>query len=143
MRAEVAHKSQLDDYVSYKAAKQGVSKFFNDVIDKIWYNDLKNADTSCKGHSHQHHVPPQCQQGGLHALNMILHCTDMMQYYMQADGIPQLIVMMEDFQKKAKPAGMPIADIELVMMASAAALAAQHFSREVGNWEGLLAGSCT
>ena len=34
---------------------------------------------------------------------------------------------------------MPIADFELVMMASAAVLAAQHFPREVDDWEGLLA----
>ncbi len=32
---------------------------------------------------------------------------------------------------------MPIANIKLVMMASAAVLAAQHFPREVNNWEGL------
>jgi hypothetical protein len=32
---------------------------------------------------------------------------------------------------------MPIADAELVMMASAAVLAVQHFSREVDDWEGL------
>ena len=38
---------------------------------------------------------------------------------------------------------MPIADVELVMMSLAAVLAAQHFPREVDNWEGLLAASCT
>ncbi len=38
--------------------------------------------------------------GGLHALDMISLCTNMMQYYMQADGIPQFIVMMEDAQKR-------------------------------------------
>ena len=38
--------------------------------------------------------------GGLHDLNMILLCMDMMQYYVQADGIPQFIVMMEDAQKR-------------------------------------------
>jgi len=32
---------------------------------------------------------------------------------------------------------MPIADVELVMMASTAVLAAQHFPREVDEWEGL------
>jgi hypothetical protein len=61
----------------------------------------------------------------------------MTQYYVQADGIPQFIVMMEDAQKKAKRAGMPIGDVELGMMASAAVLAAQHFPREVDDWEGL------
>ncbi len=80
---------------------------------------------------------------GLHALDMILLCMNMMQYYMQVDGIPQFIVMMEDAQKRAKRAGMLIADIKLVMMASAAVLAAQHFPREVDNWECLPAGSCT
>ena len=38
---------------------------------------------------------------------------------------------------------MPIADIELVMMASAAVLSAQHFPREVDDWEGLPLGSRT
>jgi hypothetical protein len=38
---------------------------------------------------------------------------------------------------------MPIADIKLVMMASAAVLTAQHFPREVDDWEGLPSTSCT
>jgi hypothetical protein len=74
---------------------------------------------------------------------MISLCTDMMQYYVQADAIPQFILMMENAPKKAKWTGMPIAGIELVMMALAAVLAAQHFPREVDNWEGLPAASCT
>ncbi len=61
----------------------------------------------------------------------------MTQYYVQVDSIPQFIVMMEDAQKKAKRVGMPIANIELMMMASAAVLVAQHFPREVDDWEGL------
>ena len=43
--------------------------------------------------------------------------------YEQADGIPQYIALLEDAQKKAKRAQMPIGDAELVMMASAAVLA--------------------
>jgi hypothetical protein len=38
---------------------------------------------------------------------------------------------------------MPIAEVKLVMMPFAAVLAAQHFPREVDNWEGLPAASCT
>ncbi len=64
----------------------------------------------------------------------------MMQYYVQVDGIPQFIVMMEDAQKKAKRAGTPIADVQLVMMALAAVLAAQHFPHENDDWEGLPSG---
>jgi hypothetical protein len=77
--------------------------------------------------------------GGLHAINMISLRMNMTQYYVQADGIPQFIVMMGDAQMKAKQAGMPIADVELVMMASATILSAQHFPQEVDDLEGLLA----
>jgi hypothetical protein len=75
--------------------------------------------------------------GGFHAIDMISVCTNMHQYYTQADGIPQYIIMLEDAQKKANRAGMPIADIELVMMALAAILSAQHFPHKVNDWEGL------
>jgi hypothetical protein len=68
---------------------------------------------------------------------------DMMQYYVQADGIPKFNVMMENAPKKEKRAGMPIADVKLVMMALMAVLAAQHFPREVNDWESLPAASCT
>jgi hypothetical protein len=34
--------------------------------------------------------------GGLHAINMISLHSKMTQHYVQADGIPQFIVMMED-----------------------------------------------
>jgi hypothetical protein len=81
--------------------------------------------------------PLDANSRGLHALNMITLCTNMTQYYVQADGIPQLIVMMADAQKKTKQAGMPIANVELVMMASAAVLAAQHFPCKVDDCDGL------
>ncbi len=37
--------------------------------------------------------------GGLHAVNMITLHTNMIQYYVQAEGIPQYIVMREGAQK--------------------------------------------
>ncbi len=43
---------------------------------------------------------------------------------------------MEDAQKRAKKAGMPIVDVKLVMMALATILAAKHFLQEVDDWEG-------
>jgi hypothetical protein len=77
--------------------------------------------------------------GGLHAIDMISLHLNMTQYYVQMDGIPQFIVMMEDAQKKAKWAGMPIADVKLVIMALAAVLVVQHFPQEVNDWKGLTA----
>ena len=74
--------------------------------------------------------------GGLHAVDMITLHTKMIQYYVQAEGIPQYIIMMEDAQKKTKRVGMPIADVKLVMMASAAVLVAQYFPCKITDWEG-------
>jgi len=138
VRAEAAHKSRLDDYASYKAAERGVAKFLRDVVNEIWHNDLKDAETFyTKVMAIEIMALLDTNSGGLHAVDMISLRTNMTQYYMQADGIPQFIIMMEDAQKKAKRAGMPITDVELVMMALAAVLAAQHFPREVDDWDAL------
>ncbi len=45
VRAEAAHKTRLDDYASFEAAERGAAKFLREVVDKVWYNDLKDADT--------------------------------------------------------------------------------------------------
>jgi hypothetical protein len=141
--AEAAHKSRLDDYASYKAAERGVAKYLRYVVDEIWYNDLRDTKTFyTKVTALEIMAHLNANSGGLHAIDIISLRLNMTQYYIQADGIPQFIAMMEDAQKKAKQAGMPIADVELVMMALAAILAAQHFPREVDNWEGLPAIDC-
>jgi len=122
----------------FEAAERGAAKFLREVVDEVWYNDLKDADTFYTKVTALEIISfLDANSGGLHAIDMISLRTNMHPYYGQADGIPQYIIMLEDAQKKAKRAGMPIADIELVMMASAAVLAAQHFPREVDDWEGL------
>jgi hypothetical protein len=45
--------------------------------------------------------------GGLQAVNMIILCTNMIQYYVQAKGIPQYIIMMEDAQKRQNGRACP------------------------------------
>ncbi len=83
------------------------------------YSNLKDADTFyTKVTAREIIAFLDANSGGLHAVNMISLCTNMHNYYTQADGIPQYINMLEDAQKKAMRAGMPIA----VMMASAAVL---------------------
>lgn len=144
VRSEAAHKSKLEDYANYEAAERGCAKFLRDVVDEVWYNDLKDAETFYTQVTALEIMTfLDLNSGGLHAVDMLSLRTNMHQYYTQADGIPQYIIMLEDAQKKAQRAGMPIADIELVMMASAAVLAAQHFPREVDDWEGLPASSRT
>jgi hypothetical protein len=135
---ESAHKAHLDDFASYEAAECGAAKFLRGTIDEVWYNNLKDADTFyTKVSALEIMTFLDANSGGLHAINMISLRTNMHQYYVQADGISQHIVMLEEEQKKSEQRGMPIADIELVMMASAAVLAAQHFPCKVDNCGGL------
>jgi len=144
VRAEAAHKSKLEDYNNYEATERGCAKFLRDVVNEVWYNDLKDAETIYTQVTALEIMTfLNLNSGGLHAVDMLSLRTNMHQYYRQADGIPQYIIMLEDAQKKAKRADMPIADVELVMMASVAVLAAQHFLRKVDDWEGLPAASHT
>jgi hypothetical protein len=97
VHAEATHKSCLDDYASYKADEQGMSKFLCNVIDEIWYNNLRNANTFyTKVTAIDIMALLNANSGGLHALDVILLRTDMMQCYVQVDGIPQFIIMIED-----------------------------------------------
>jgi hypothetical protein len=139
IHAEAAHKSCLNDYDSYEAAKQGVSKFLCNVIDEIWYNDLKNADTFYTKVTAINIMAllADANSGGLHTLDMITLHTNMTQYYVQADGIPQFIVVMEYAQKKDTRVCISIANAKFVMMALAAVLAAQNFPHKVDDWESL------
>jgi hypothetical protein len=66
-----------------------MAKFLCNVVSEIWYNDLKNADTFyMKVTAIDIMFLLDANSGGLHALDMILLSMDMMQYYVQADGIP-------------------------------------------------------
>jgi hypothetical protein len=97
VRAEAAHISRLKDYASYNAAKCGCAKFLHDIVDEVWYNNLKNANTFYTQVTALEIMAfLNLNSGGLHAVDMISLRTNMHQYYMQADGIPQYIIMLED-----------------------------------------------
>jgi hypothetical protein len=86
---EAAHKSRLNNYASYEAAKRGIAKFLRDVVGKIWYNDLKDAKTFyTKVMALEIIAHLNANSRGLHAIDMISLYMNMTQYYIQADGIP-------------------------------------------------------
>ena len=86
-----------------------MSTFLCNVVNEIWYNDLKDAETFfTRVLAIEIMAHLDANSRGLHALDMISLCTNMTQYYAEADDIPQFIVMMEDAQKKVKRVGMPI-----------------------------------
>ena len=135
---EAAHHAHLNDFASYEAAKYGASKFLRDTVDKVWYAGLNNEDTFyTKVLALDIMAFLNANSRGLYAVDILTLRTIVHGYYAQADNIPQYIIMLEEAQKKAKWAGMPIANIELMMMASLAVLSVQHFPSKVDDWEGL------
>ena len=140
VKVEAVHKSRRDNFASYEAAERSVAKFLRDTVEEIWYNNLKDADSFYRVTAWEIMELLDVNSGGLYSM---VQTTNMHQNYTQADVIPQFISMMEDAQKKAKRVGMPIADVELVMVASTAVFAAQHFPREVDDWEGLASSAQT
>jgi hypothetical protein len=67
---------------SYKATKWGVAKFPCDIVNEIWYNNLKDAETFyTKVTALNIMALLDANSGGLHAVDMISLRTSMMQYY--------------------------------------------------------------
>jgi hypothetical protein len=78
VRAEAAHKARLDNYASFEAAEHGAAKFLREVVDKVWYNDLKDADTFYKKVTALKIISfVDANSGGLHAIDMISLRTNM------------------------------------------------------------------
>ncbi len=70
VRAEAAHKSCFDNFASYEAAERGVTKFLRGVVDKIWYNNLEDADLFyTKVVAIEIMALLNANSGGLHAIN--------------------------------------------------------------------------
>jgi hypothetical protein len=83
IRAESAHLAHLDDYASYEAAEHGVARFLHEVVDEVWYNNLKDADTFyTKVTALEIIAYLDANSGGLHTINMISLCTKTLKRYL-------------------------------------------------------------
>jgi len=77
VRAEAAQKARLDDYASFEAAERGAAKFLREVVDEVWYNDLKDADTFYTKVSALEIISfLDANSGGLHAMVNLVYCDD-------------------------------------------------------------------
>ncbi len=101
VRREAAHCPCLDNFASYKVAKHGSAKFLLATVDETWYADLKDADTFyTKVLAINIMAFLNANSGGLHAVEILTLRTNMHGYYVQANGIPQYIIMLEEAQKR-------------------------------------------
>ena len=76
---------------------------------RCWYNDLKDNETFYRKVMALDIIALlDANSGGLHYADMIFLCNNITQYYVQADNIPQFIVMMEYTQKKRNMPACPL-----------------------------------
>ncbi len=76
-------------------------------------------------------------------LDIVALRTNMFLLYKNAASMPDFILVMEEAQKKAKQAKLPILDIELAMYAATSILQSGDYKKETDEWEGLNANKKT
>ncbi len=81
------------------------------------------------------HLRTTC--GGLHPIDAVSLINDMNHYFESTNGIPEYINNLEDAQKKAQRANVPIADSTLVAIATASVMASQLYPRTDDAWDDL------
>ena len=137
-RREAEHALRVADFASYEAAERAVAKFIRDAVDELWYRDLRHPRsyyTTVTANDLLAHLDANC--GGLHPSELVNLPTEMMGYYMDAEGIPEYIIMLEDAQRKLARANLPMSDDQLLAIASTAVLASEHFPHPTDEWEAL------
>ena len=120
---EAEHAILAKDFATYEAAEWATAKFLQDVVDKIWYRDLHHARsfyTNVTVMQLMDHLDANCR--GLHPTELINLPTEMLGYYLQADGIPKYISMLKEAQQKLACANLPMSDDQLLVIASTSIL---------------------
>ncbi len=138
VRAKTAWAALLQDCDAYKAAEHSVRVFSEAVVNNTWIYDLCNPKTFHSNIIALAIFNHLCERsGGLHALDMVLLTIQMSQYYEGTPDIPGYIFLLEDAQRKAARACLPITNQTLTVLASTALLAANTFPRTTELWEEL------
>ena len=128
----------IRDYASYEAAERAMAKFICDSVDEIWYRDLRHARsfyTNVMAKQLLDHLDANC--GGLHPSELVSLPTEMLNYYAEADGIPEYINKHEEAQRKLAHTNLPMSDDQLLAIASTSVLASKHFPQPTDEWEAL------
>jgi hypothetical protein len=136
--AETAWAALLQDYNAYEAAEHSVKVFIEAVVNNTWICNLRNPEMFYSIVTALAIFDHLCERfGGLHALDMVLLTIQMSQYYEGTPDIPEYIFLLEDAQRKAARACLPVTNQTLTVLGSIALLAADTFPRTTELWEEL------
>jgi hypothetical protein len=136
--AKTAWAALLQDYEAYEAAERSVKVFIETVVNDTWICDLCNPKKFYSNVTALAIFNHLCKRSGsLHALDMVSLTVQMSQYYKGTPDIPKYIFLLEDAQRKADRARLPVTNQTLTVLASTTHLAADTFPRTTELWEEL------
>jgi hypothetical protein len=136
-KAKATHKTCAEDYGIWKTAKDGCKKLIRAAVKEVYINELKDGTTFF----HKVNVRELLEHleknsTGLHSLDIVALHTNKLLLYKNAASMPDFILAMEEAQKKAKQAKLPILEIELAMYAATSVLQSGDYKKETDEWEG-------
>jgi hypothetical protein len=136
-KAKAIHKAHAKDYEIWKTAEDGCEKLIHATMEDVYINELKDGTTFFHrvfARDLLKHL--EKNSTGLHALDIIALRSNMLLLYRNAASMPDFILAMEEAQKKAKRAELPILDIKLAMYAATSVLQSGNYKKVTDEWEG-------
>jgi hypothetical protein len=135
--AKAIHKARSKDYKIWKTAEDGCKKLICTTVEEVYISNLKDGTTFF----HKVYVrdlPKHLTKNstGLHALDIVTLRLNMPLLYKNAVSMPDFILAMEEAQKKAKRAELPILNIKLALCAATSFLQSGNYKKETNKWEG-------
>jgi hypothetical protein len=143
-RMEAAHMARINAFNTFTAAERGVVKFIRDIVNKLWYTNLKSIDTfytHVTGYNLLCHLETNC--GGLHPTELVSLPQDMLGFYARTNGIPEYIDELEEARQKLARGNLPMLDDAVLAISSTSVMASQHFPCATDDWEALPAAQKT
>jgi hypothetical protein len=136
-KAEAIHKACSKDYEIWKTAEDGCMELILAAVEEVDINKLKDGTTFFHKVFAQDLLKHLKKNStGLHALDIVMLHSNMLLLYKNAASMPDFILAIEEAQKKAKRAELPIPDIELAMYAATSVLQSGNYKKETNKWEG-------
>jgi hypothetical protein len=136
-KAEVIHKACSKDYKIWKAAEDSCKKLICATVEEVYINKFKDGTTFfLKVFARDLLEHLEMNFTGLHALDIVALCSNMLLLYKNVASMPDFILAMEEVQKKAKRAEIPILDIKIAMYAATSVLQLGGYKKETDKWEG-------
>jgi hypothetical protein len=132
--AKAIHKACSKDYEIWKTVEDGCKMLIRAAVEEVYINKCKDGTTFFhKVYMRGLLEHQEKNSTGLHALNIVEFRSNMLLLYKHAASMPDFILAMEEAQKKAKRAELPILGIKLAMYATTSILQLGNYKKETDN----------